>query len=113
MKRIICLFPFLFVITLLQATQTQAQDRNKESYLFVAPIRTYNSNPYLLKGFQQIIIDEIRRISGSTVTERVLINQYLREHRGGDEPGEQVPRRGEARSWKRGGLPAGAGRDQR
>lgn len=56
------------------------------SSVLIAPFKAHTTHLALLKGLQQVLIDEMGRITAQSMTERRTIDKYLREQGGAAEP---------------------------
>ena len=82
-KHLVSLLAFLLFFGLTNASSQNLPDR---TFLLIAPFKPHTHHHNLLKGFQQIIIDEVGRITKEPITNRELIDQFLREQGTGKEP---------------------------
>jgi len=82
-KYLVFLFAFFFFFGL---TSVYSQNLPEKSSLLVAPFKPHTTQHHLLKGLQQIMIDELDRITGESITDRELINQFLKGQGTGKEP---------------------------
>lgn len=78
---IVCVF-----LVVPHSSRVSSQDLPTVSSLLIAPLKAHTTHLALLKGFQQVLIDELGRITAQPVTERLMIDKYLSEQGGATEP---------------------------
>jgi len=76
---------FIIFFLLFGAPPSLSQTVSHSYYLLIPPFKAHTAFPFLVKGLQQVLIDELNRITERPVVKRELVNQFLKEQVPGDK----------------------------